>query len=134
MITIEAGCFVKIEIRIDHIQAGQKALVGILGTGHTAATNGLKHASNSYFENILSEVRLKGTMIDVFFRNPIQLKSAPEFLDKFTQSVRSLRTFTTPLVPLVKQKMVNTVNEWRLVARKRTHHSRRKLKLVTTPS
>lgn len=98
----------------EHIQIAEKALMYMLTTGHAAATNGLKDASFRCIKNILTEMTFKRRVDDFFTQNIERWSQAPEFIDAFTEKVLSQRTFTISMSTIVKQRVNNTVSEWRL--------------------
>lgn len=125
MITLKAGRITNTNFKAKHIQAVEEALMDILTIGHAAATTGLKDASCSYTENILTEKVHKATLHDLFTRNLERWGQISEFMDIFRQRVLNSRTFTNLLATFVKQQVHSIVYEWRLDAKKVAHRTKK---------
>lgn len=114
MITAKADRVTKKKFRTKNTQATEEALLNMFKTGHAAAANVLEDAFYRYIEIVLIKMALKCTLDNHFIRDVKRWGQAPEFMDAFTNKVFKLRTFTNPLGTFVKQRIDNTVTEWRL--------------------
>lgn len=120
MIASQVDRIVNAKLQAKHTHAAEDALVDMLKTGYLAATDGVKNASYQFIENVLKEMTLKGTLDDLFIRNLERWSQAHHFMNAFTQRVLNARSFTNPLATFVKQRMDNSLDEWRLVDKEET--------------
>lgn len=115
-------------------QVAEEALMDLLSTGYAAASNSLKDTAYKFIENIISEMTLKGTFDDLFLRNLERWSQTSTFMNGFTQRVLNSRSFTSPLATFIKERMDDTVDEWRMTAKEEALHQRRKVDPTVPPS
>lgn len=112
MITFEMSRIVEANVKTEHTQACEEALMDTWKINYGVTSTGLKDALYQYIEKVLIKMYLKGTLDDLFVRNMEQQSQAPAFMYTSTHRVRPKLDDFYASIETFRQEMVANHRGW----------------------